>query len=97
MNNDRWWGTSTIYCQAPFAIKEDYTNAVWCDVVSMDSRDISLEWKYMYDRLDHMGCKTITYIFVHNEKLVTLCLKPLKKESRACVTRSSSSKSCLQK
>lgn len=47
----------------PFAIKEDYTNAVWCDVVSMDSRDILLEWKYVYDKIGTHGMQN-NYIHI---------------------------------
>ena len=84
-----------------FSICEDYTNIVWCNVLSMDSIDILLGRPWMYDKNGTNGMRNNTYTFMHGKKKITLRpIKPAppKKGSKFSYRQgSASSAQCLLK
>lgn len=65
-------------CYVTVAIRNNYRDTTWCDIVLMDTGDISLRpWPRRYDKNGiHAMCET-TFTFVYNGKIVTLLhLKP---------------------
>ena len=77
-------------CQVTITIAMDYKDAVWSDVLPMDSGDILLGQLWMYDKNRTHGMHNNTYTFAQNGKHVTLHhMKPAptKKWSRARFTK----------
>ena len=73
-----------------FTIGGDHTDMVWYNVLSMDSGDSLLRRSWMYNNNGIYWMKDNTYLFVHNEKPITLHRmkpEPPKKGSRVGVAK----------